>query len=205
LAPVLPALLVLLALLAQVVAPRPARAEALNRIVLRVNDQIATLYDYERRRTDTVREIVQRVQDVNERRNAIAQAPENIFWDMFQEMLLSSRADQLAIEVADAEVDQELAGMRQRFGIKNDEEFQTAVRQSGMTMEQLRNQTRRNLRIRGDVQGGHEQGQGQGRGAPALLPSAPGPVHGAGAGSAARGGGARGQRAAGGGARPHRL
>ncbi|MBV8199319.1 MAG: peptidyl-prolyl cis-trans isomerase [Acidobacteria bacterium] len=128
---------------------RPAAAEVLNRIVLRVNDQIATLYDYQRRRTDTIHEIVQRVQDINERRDMIAQAPENVFWEMFQEMLLSSRADQLAIEVSDAEVDQELAVMRQRFGIKTDEEFQAAVRQSDMTLEQLRNQTRRNLRIRG--------------------------------------------------------
>jgi parvulin-like peptidyl-prolyl isomerase len=130
-------------------APRPAGAEMLNRIVLRVNDQIATLYDYQRRRTETVREIVARIQDVNERRTAVAQAPENVFWEMYQEMLLSSRADQLAVEVSDAEVDQELLVMRQRFGIKTDEEFQAAVRQSDMTIEQLRNQTRRNLRIRG--------------------------------------------------------
>jgi len=147
--PPLLALLALLPLLALALAPRPAHAEVLNRIVLRVNDQIATLYDYERRRTETVREIVARVADLNERRNAIAQAPENVFWDMFQEMLLSSRADQLAVEVSDAEVDQELATMRQRFGIKTDEEFQQAVRASDMTVEQLRNQTRRNLRIRG--------------------------------------------------------
>jgi parvulin-like peptidyl-prolyl isomerase len=149
--PVIPviALSALSAAVALGAAPRPAGAEALNRVVLRVNDQIATLYDYERRRTETVREIVQRVQDVNDRRNAIAQAPPNVFWEMFQEMLLSSRADQLAIDVTDAEVDSELGVMRQRFGIKTDEEFQAAVRQSDMTMEQLRNQTRRNLRIRG--------------------------------------------------------
>ncbi len=141
--------LLLAALALAALAPGAAGAEVLNRVVLRVNDQIATLYDYERRRTDTIHEIVARVQDVNERRKVIAQVPEQVFWEMFQEMLLSSRADQLAVDISDAEVDQELATMRQRFGIKTDEEFQAALRQSDMTVEQLRTQTRRNLRIRG--------------------------------------------------------
>jgi len=148
--PIPVALLALLALieLARLTAPRPAAAEVLNRVVLRVNDQIATLYDYERRRADMVREITHRVEDPNERRQALAQVPESVFRDLFQELLLSSRADQAAIEVTDQEVDQQLVDMRQSFGIKTDEEFLAALQQSGMTLEQLRAQTRRNLRIR---------------------------------------------------------
>jgi parvulin-like peptidyl-prolyl isomerase len=132
-----------------ILSPRPAAAEGLNRVVLRVNDQIATLYDYQHRRAEAAREIVRRVQDPNERRENLAHVGENIFRDMFQELLLSSRADQLGIEVSDQEVEQTLAGMRQNFGIKTDEEFQAALRENDLTLDQLRAQTRRNIRIKG--------------------------------------------------------
>jgi len=130
-----------------VAAPRPAAAEILNRVVLRVNDQIATLYDYQRRRDEAMRQIVQGIQDPAERKNALDQVSENVFRDMFQELLLSSRADQLAVEVTDQEVDARLAKIRESIGIKTDADFQTALRQNDMTLEGLRNQTRRNLRI----------------------------------------------------------
>jgi foldase protein PrsA len=139
---------IVLAIALPAAAPRPVAAEALTRVVLRVNDQIATLYEYQRRRAEAAREIVRRVQDPNERRDDLAHVGENIFRDMFQELLLSSRADQLAIEIPDQEVEQTLANMRQSFGIRTDEEFQQALRENDLTLEQLRAQTRRNLRIR---------------------------------------------------------
>jgi parvulin-like peptidyl-prolyl isomerase len=132
---------------AAVVAPRPAGAEILNRVVLRVNDQITTLYDYQRRRAETMRQIEQGIQDPAERRNALDQVAENVFRDMFQELLLSSRADQLAVEVTDQEVDVRLAKIRDSLGIKTDADFQAALRQNEMTLEGLRSQTRKNLRI----------------------------------------------------------
>jgi parvulin-like peptidyl-prolyl isomerase len=138
----------LAALLALAPGLRPATAEVLNRVVLRVNDQIATIYDYELRRAEAVREILHRVSDPGERKQELDQVGENVFRDMFQELLLSSRADQLGIETTDQEVDQALATMKENFGIKTDEEFLAALRQSNLTLEQLRNQTRRNLRIR---------------------------------------------------------
>jgi parvulin-like peptidyl-prolyl isomerase len=128
--------------------PRPAGAEVLNRVVLRVNDQIATLYEYQHRRAEAAREIVRRVQDPAERRDNLVHVGENIFRDMFQELLLSSRADQLGIEVSDQEVEQQVTAMRENFGLKTDAEFQAALRESDLTLDQLRIQTRRNLRIR---------------------------------------------------------
>jgi peptidyl-prolyl cis-trans isomerase SurA len=136
----------ILALVA-IAPPRPAGAEVLNRVVLRVNDQIATLYDYQRRRAETMRQIVQGIQDPAERRTALDQVSENVFRDMFQELLLSSRADQLAVEVTDQEVDDRLAKIRDSIGIKTEADFQTALRQNEMTLEGLRSQTRKNLRI----------------------------------------------------------
>jgi parvulin-like peptidyl-prolyl isomerase len=140
------AIIALVAIIA-IVAPRSSGAEVLNRVVLRVNDQIATLYDYQRRRAETMRQIVQGIQDPAERRTALDQVSENVFRDMFQELLLSSRADQLAVEVTDQEVDDKLAKIRDSLGIKSEADFQAALRQNEMTLEGLRMTTRRNLRI----------------------------------------------------------
>ncbi|HEY2736950.1 MAG TPA: peptidyl-prolyl cis-trans isomerase [Thermoanaerobaculia bacterium] len=128
--------------------PSGVRADTLNKVVLRVNDQISTLYDYNRRREDFVRDLTRREMDSEERSRALAQAPEMVFRDMFQDLLLESRAHQLAIEVTDAQLAGALAQMKQNFGIKTDEEFQAALAQSGMTEAQLRDQIKNQLRVR---------------------------------------------------------
>jgi foldase protein PrsA len=138
-------------------APALARAEALNpgvihpdvinRIVLRVNDRIATFYDYQQRKADLVRDIVRREQDQDERQRQLGQAGEVVFADLFRELLLDSRADQLAIEINDAQVDQSVAQLKQNFNIKTDQDFAAALAQSGLTEPQLRAQIKGNLRM----------------------------------------------------------
>lgn len=122
-------------------------AEVLNRVVLRVNDRIATLLDYRHRREDMVREILRREQDAEERQRLISQAGEIVFADMFRELLLESRADQLAVDIGDAQVDAAVAQLRESYNIKTDEEFAAALAQSGMTEQQLRAQLRNTLRV----------------------------------------------------------
>jgi parvulin-like peptidyl-prolyl isomerase len=123
-------------------------AETLNKVVLRINDQIATLYDYQQRRQDFLRDLTHREMDADERGRVVSQAPEMVFRDMFQDLLLDSRAHQLAIEVTDAQINTALAQMRQNFGIKTDEDFKAALAQSGITEAQLRDQLRTQLRTR---------------------------------------------------------
>src|SRR6185436_7723344 len=124
-------------------------AEMLNRIVLRVNDQIATLYDYEQRRSNMARDIL-RQQDIDEeeRRGLLADVGELAYKDLYEELLVESRAGQLGIEVADAQIAEQLEQMKQNFGIQTDEDFAAALAQSGLTAEQLRERLRRDLRAR---------------------------------------------------------
>jgi parvulin-like peptidyl-prolyl isomerase len=131
---------------------QPLRADTLNRVVLRINDQIATLFDFDRRRDDAVRDITHRVTDVHERQLELGQIDETVFRMMFQELLLTSRADQLGVEVPDAQVDQRIAELKESVGVKTDADFQQALQQAGLTVEQLRAQTRRELRIREVIQ-----------------------------------------------------
>lgn len=128
-------------------APAMLRAEVINRVVLRVNDRIATLYDYQQRKEEMVRDILRREQDQEERQRLLGQTGELVFADLFRELLLESRADQLAIEISDAQVDAAVANLKQNFNIKNDQEFTAALAQSGLTEPQLRVQLKNNLRM----------------------------------------------------------
>lgn len=134
-------------LLAPVVLPVTAQADVINRIVLRVNDRIATFYDYQQRKAEMVRDIVHREQDQDERQRLLGQAGEVVYADLFRELLLDSRADQLAIEITDGQVDQSVAQLKQNFNIKNDQDFAAALAQSGLTEPQLRSQIKNNLRM----------------------------------------------------------
>ncbi|MEA2561291.1 MAG: peptidyl-prolyl cis-trans isomerase SurA [Acidobacteriota bacterium] len=129
--------------------PAALRAELVNKVVLRVNDQIATLYDYEQRRAGMAEEIL-RQQDLGdeERRQLLSQVGELAFKDMFEELLIESRAEQLGVEVAETQVDQQVGQMKKNFGIENDEQFAAALAQSGMTEPQLRERLRRDMRAR---------------------------------------------------------
>lgn len=122
-------------------------AEVLNRVVLRVNDQIATLRDYQLRKEDYVREVLRREQDPQERTRQLSEAGENVFADMFRDLMLQSRADQLGVEISETQIDESVGQLRQNFGIKTDEEFAAALAQSGLTLEQFRTQIKGNLRV----------------------------------------------------------
>lgn len=134
-------------LLAGVLLAAPSAADVVNRIVLRVNDQIATLYDYEIRKDEMVREIVRREPDEEERRRRIAEAGETVYADLYQELLLHSRADQLGISVTEAQIDTSIEQIKANFELKSDDELKAALAQSGMTLKQLRDQMRNNLRM----------------------------------------------------------
>jgi parvulin-like peptidyl-prolyl isomerase len=125
----------------------PLRAEVLNRVVLRINDQIATLYDYQQHREELVRDILHREQDGGDRQRLLGQAGELAYADLYRELLLQSRADQLGVEVTEAQVDTAVAQLKQSYNIKSDDELKAALAQSGITEAQLRAQLRKQLRV----------------------------------------------------------
>jgi len=149
--------LVLACALAPALIPK-AGAEVLNRVVLRVNDQIATLYDYQQHREELVRDILHREQDAGERQRLLGQAGELAYADLYRELLLQSRADQLGVEVTEAQVDTAISQLKQSNNIKSDDELNQALAQSGMTMAQLRAQLRKQLRVQ-EVRGREVQGR----------------------------------------------
>ncbi len=129
-----------------------ASPEVANKVVIRVNDRIATLFDYEARRTDMESEILHAELPLAQRRQLAAEIPERAFSDLYQEMLLLSRADQLNVAFTDEEVDAQIQSIRDRNGFDEPGEFEQALAQSGMTLTGFREQLRKNMRIQ-DVLG----------------------------------------------------
>ena len=125
--------------------PGPVQAEVVNRMVLQVNNRIATLYDYAQRKADLQAQLL-RQQDMplDQRHELLNHLGMTVFRDMFEEMLLLSRADQADVQVSDEEIDVAVARMQQNFKLDTDEEFGAALAQNGMSPEQLREQIRHN-------------------------------------------------------------
>ena len=140
-----------LACLVLAVPAAPARADVVDRVVLRVNDKIATLLDYERRRAEMMGQLAASDLPEERREEVLANLGNRLFRDMLEELLLLSRADQLRIHPAEEEVDRALQAVRQDFGITSDDEFAAALASQGMSLAEFREQVREQLRMRAVV------------------------------------------------------
>ncbi len=125
--------------------PSPA-AEDLNRIVLRVNDEIVTLHDYENRKSGEITRILsQPGVSSGERQEQLARVGREVMQALFSELLLVSFADQHGIRVSDREVDQAIRDMQESRGIGSQEELLQALAASGMTYDELEASARRDM------------------------------------------------------------
>ncbi len=122
---------------------------AVNRIVLRVNERIATTYDYQRRRAERIAALRRATNLTTEQRQeALANVGERVMSELFEELLVLSRADQLGLEPSASEVAAAVRRARASFGIESDEEFRAALESNGMTLEEFRDQMRKDLMVR---------------------------------------------------------
>ncbi|MCP4200704.1 MAG: hypothetical protein GY769_02065, partial [bacterium] len=127
-------------------AAGPATAEAVNRIVLRVNEEILTLHEYEERKAAEISTILadQRL-DAARRQERLEQIGRVVLQNSLSEMLLLSFANQQGIRVTDSEIQEGVQTLMERQGITNDAQLQEALASSGMTLEQVRENTYREL------------------------------------------------------------
>jgi peptidyl-prolyl cis-trans isomerase SurA len=137
-------------LLGAALLPLTAGAQTLliNRIVVRVNDRIATMIDFQRQLAERKEAILADPGLPDERRRQLLDAAgRDVLTDIYQELLLLSRADQLGTRATEAEVDKAVAQMRERMELQNDEQFQRALADGRLTEEALRDRLRHNLLV----------------------------------------------------------
>ena len=125
-----------------------AQTFLVNRIVLRVNDRIATLAQFQTALAER-RAAILGAQDLDEerRRELLSTAGRRVLAEMYEELLLLSRADQMIVTVSDAELEGAVGQTRERMGLGDDAQFQQALAASNITEQQLRDRLRKNLMV----------------------------------------------------------
>ena len=137
---------VLLAALPAVAQEDTGAGVELNRIVLQVNDQILTLHDYEVRKAQQATRILANPNlSANERQEQLSRLGKQLVKASFDEMLLLSRARQMSIVVGPDRVEATIQQIRAQQGLENDADFAQALQQYGMSLEQLRDEYRREM------------------------------------------------------------
>lgn len=126
--------------------PAAADPTVVNRIVLRVNDRVATLRDYQRRKTELEQAILAREDlTLQQRREAMSSLGLRVYRQIYEELLLLSRADQLDIAITEGDINAEIERIREQMGLTDQQQFERALMGTGLTPEALREQTRKNL------------------------------------------------------------
>lgn len=126
--------------------PVAAAPEEINRVVLRVNDQILTLHDYEERKASELQTLLANPNLAPAERQArLVELDKALLQQIFQELLLLSRATQLGIRIGDSEVDAAVDEIKKEQGFASQEELQAALAQAGLTLDRLRDNLRRDI------------------------------------------------------------
>ncbi|HEV8238618.1 MAG TPA: peptidyl-prolyl cis-trans isomerase [Thermoanaerobaculia bacterium] len=142
------ALIFALPLLALLPASLAAQTLLIDRIVVRINDRIATMMDFEKQLAERRQGIASDPSLTDtQRQHALDEAGREVFTDIYQSLLLLSRADQLGARVTEVDVDKALATTRERMGLQTEEQMQQALQASGLTEEALHERLRENLLV----------------------------------------------------------
>ncbi|MEO1086341.1 MAG: peptidyl-prolyl cis-trans isomerase [Acidobacteriota bacterium] len=129
------------------IAPAPASAEEpVNHIVLRVNDEILTLFDYEKRKEAEIRSLLadSRVQPAD-RQERLGRIGKDVMQQIFREMLVESFSRQNGITVSEREIDDAVEQVQERQGISTTAGLLTALEQAGLSIDELRGNLRQEL------------------------------------------------------------
>jgi peptidyl-prolyl cis-trans isomerase SurA len=130
---------------ALLLAGAPLAAVEVNRVVLRVNDRIVTLRDFQLRLADRHNQINSSNAAPDDKARGLAEAPKGVLRDFLDENLLLSRADQLDIVPSAEMMAQAEQQARKNWGIDDDDQFRQALRQAGMSQEDFRDRVRETL------------------------------------------------------------
>lgn len=121
-------------------------ADTLNRVVLRVNGEIATLADYEERKAARLASIGEaQGLSTEERRKYAAEAGRTTMRELFDELLVLSRSRQLRLGPTTGQIDAAVESTRKRMGLEDPAQFEAALAQSGLSLAAFRERMEQNL------------------------------------------------------------
>jgi parvulin-like peptidyl-prolyl isomerase len=136
------------AVLLALVASAPIRAEILEQVLVKVNGDIITKTEFELRQ---VQELRNRPNLANvsptspELQKAIAEVTPDLILGAVDDLLVVQRGRELGYALGDEQFTGVLEDIKKRNNIETDEQFQQALRESGMTLPQLRQEIEKNM------------------------------------------------------------
>jgi peptidyl-prolyl cis-trans isomerase SurA len=140
------------AVLAVLVLALPVRAEILERVLVKVNGEILTKTELEQRQILALRQRNPQLRDEDVKNDAQLQkmlddVTPDVLVDAIDEMLLLQRGKELGYRLSDDQFNQILENIKKENKLETDEQFQAALKQEGMTLQELRNSIERRMII----------------------------------------------------------
>jgi peptidyl-prolyl cis-trans isomerase SurA len=127
--------------------------EILEQVLVKVNGDIITKTDLEQRQVAVLRQRLNGQVDQAAMKNdeqlkkMLAEVTPELLVNAIDELLLLQRGRELGLHLGDDQFKQVVANIRKEQGLQDEEKFQKALQQEGMTMEDLRRQLERQMLI----------------------------------------------------------
>ena len=113
------------------------RVEIIEQVLVKVNGEIITKTELENRQVASLRQRAQQMSD-DELKKAIAAITPDILVDAVDELLLLQRGKELGYKVTDEQFKRVLENIRKENKLESDEQFNAALKQEGISIDQLR-------------------------------------------------------------------
>ncbi|HXG54295.1 MAG TPA: peptidylprolyl isomerase [Vicinamibacterales bacterium] len=122
----------------------PMRAEIIEQVLVKVNGDIITKTDLEQRQIAALRERLKEKVDVEAMKNdaelkkALLEITPDLLVSAIDEMLLTQLGKEKGYKLSDEQFKSWLENLRKEQNLQDDQKFQSALRQEGMTVDDLR-------------------------------------------------------------------
>jgi peptidyl-prolyl cis-trans isomerase SurA len=143
-------LIVMTVVLCGLVASAPIRAEILEQVLVKVNGDIITKTEFEQRQVQELRNrpALANVSPTSpELQKAIAEVTPDLILDAVDKLLMVQRGRELGYAMGDEQFKSVLENIKKENRIETDEQFQQALKESGMTLPDLRQEIERSMLI----------------------------------------------------------
>lgn len=130
----------------------PLRAEIVERVLVKVNGEILTKTELEQRQIAALRQRNPQLRDEDVKNDAqlkkmLDEVTPDVLVDAIDEMLLLQRGKELGYRLSDEQFTQILENIKKENRLETEEQFQAALKQEGMTLQDLRNSIERRMVI----------------------------------------------------------
>ena len=124
-----------------------SKTEILEQILVKVNEDIITKTDLEARQIEVLRQRTQQMSD-EELKKAIADVTPDLLVSAVDEVLLLQRGKELGYKVTEEQFKRVIENIRKENKLESDEQFAAALKQEGLSIEQLRKNLEKQMVIR---------------------------------------------------------